>query len=292
MHSLLLHNGAIVRTDARVLSPGQVGFMNGWGVFSTLRVADGVLFEFPRHYARMERDAARMHVPFPFSQDELETRLLSLVEANRAFEATLRVALVRNRGGIFEGAGIESECDLIAFTANIAAWGAGVKLTYQPNGRFGACPFAGAKITSWVQNLVWNESAKQRGFDEALLLNERGEVSECTSANIFAIFGSEVFTPPLSTSGCLPGVTRQVLLEEIKVPGITVSERVLTPADFQNSDQVFITSTTRDLLPVLEIDGMPLRQNAPSLQRLLAAFHAYQKSYLSAHARQKTALLA
>jgi branched-chain amino acid aminotransferase len=233
-----------------------------------------------------------MHVPFPFSQDELETRLLSLVEANRAFEATLRVALVRNRGGIFEGAGIESECDLIAFTANIAAWGAGVKLTYQPNGRFGACPFAGAKITSWVQNLVWNESAKQRGFDEALLLNERGEVSECTSANIFAIFGSEVFTPPLSTSGCLPGVTRQVLLEEIKVPGITVSERVLTPADFQNSDQVFITSTTRDLLPVLEIDGMPLRQNAPSLQRLLAAFHAYQKSYLSAHARQKTALLA
>jgi branched-chain amino acid aminotransferase len=292
MHSLLLHNNEIVRTDARVLSPGQVGFMNGWGVFSTLRVADGVLFEFPRHYARMQRDASRMHVPFPFSQDELETRLMSLVEANRAFEATLRVALVRNRGGIFEGAGIETECDLIAFTANIAAWGAGVKLTYQPNGRFGACPFAGAKITSWVQNLVWNESAKQRGFDEALLLNEHGEVSECTSANIFAIFGSEVFTPPLSTSGCLPGVTRQVLLEEIKIPGITIAERVLTPSDLEASEQVFITSTTRDMLPVLEIDSSPVRQNPPSLQRLLSAFLAYQKAYVNSHARHKTALLA
>ena len=292
MHSLLLHNSEIVRTDAQVLSPGQVGFMNGWGVFSTLRVADGVLFEFPRHYARMQRDAARMHVPFPFSQDELERRLMSLVEANRAFEATLRVAIVRNRGGIFEGAGIETECDLIAFTANLAAWGAGVKLTYQSNGRFGACPFAGAKITSWVQNLVLNESAKQRGFDEALLLNERGEVSECTSANIFAIFGSEVFTPPLSTSGCLPGVTRQILLEEIKIPGLTISERVLTPADLQNSEQVFITSTTRDMLPVLEIDSKALQQNAPSLQHLLSAFLVHQRSYISAHARRKTALLA
>jgi branched-chain amino acid aminotransferase len=143
-----------------------------------------------------------------------------------------------------------------------------------------------------VQNLVLNESAKQRGFDEALLLNERGEVSECTSANIFAIFGSEVFTPPLSTSGCLPGVTRQILLEEIKIPGLTISERVLTPADLQNSEQVFITSTTRDMLPVLEIDSKALQQNAPSLQHLLSAFLVHQRSYISAHARRKTALLA
>lgn len=280
----------MVRTDQRVLSPGQVGFMNGWGVFSTIRVSSGVLFAFPWHYARMKRDAERMHVPFPFSQQELEAQLWRLVQTNQAFEATLRVAVVRNHGGIFEGTGIQRECELIGFTANLAPWGEGVKLSYQPAGRFGACPFAGAKITSWAQNLVWNEIARQRGFDEMLLLNERGEVSECTSANIFAVFGSEVFTPPLATSGCLPGVTRQLLLEEVRLPGVSVTERALTPEDLKQSEQVFITSTTRDLLPVLEIDHVRMRQNADSLQRLRVAFLSYQRAYLAEHMRKEVSL--
>jgi branched-chain amino acid aminotransferase len=292
MHAFLLHNGELVKTDQRVLSPGQVGFMNGWGVFSTIRVAQGVLFAFHRHYLRMQHDAQRMHVPFPYSEDELLAQLERLVEKNQATEATLRVALVRNRGGLFEGTGIETDCDLIAFTADIAAWSDGANLSYQPNGRFGACPFAGAKITSWVQNLVWNEKARQRGFDEVILLNERGEISECTSANIFVISGENVFTPPLATSGCLPGVTRQLLLEEISVPGMSITERVLTPADMARADQVFMTSTTRDLLGVATVDAVKLNQHPASLHMLRNAFLAYQKKYIAAHAHRKEAMLA
>ena len=87
------------------------------------------------------------------------------------------------------------------------------------NARHAACQFAGTKILSWAMNLTWLESAQARGFDEVILLNERGEVAECTSANIFIANGSQVWTPPLS-SGCLPGITREVLLGEIRVPGI------------------------------------------------------------------------
>ena len=119
--------------------------MNGWGVFSTLRVFDGVLFAFERHYARMKRDAALMHVPFAIAAAELRKSLLSLVNANRAFNATLRVAVVRNQGGAFEGPKIHREADLIAFTADLADWGDGVQLTYVPNGRFGACRSPGRK---------------------------------------------------------------------------------------------------------------------------------------------------
>ena len=79
-------------------------------------------------------------------------------------------------------------------------------------------------------------------------------------ANIFALHGNRVSTPPLATSGCLPGVTRAVLLEELTSSEFLFSERELAPADLASSDQVFITSTTRDLLPVLSIDGKPLRQ--------------------------------
>ena len=283
MHRHLLHNGEIRDTTEPLVSPGQVGFMNGWGVFSTLRVADGVLFAYERHYARMQRDAERFRIEFDFDAAELRDLLLRLIEANQAYNATLRVAIVRNRGGLFEGARIARETDLVAFTADLTNWGGAVKLSYLPQARHGASPLAGAKIISWAQNLTWYEEAHALGFDEMILLNEHGEISECTSANIFVVQSDQVWTPPLATSGCLPGVTRAILLEEIQVPGLTVAERELTPSELEESDQVFITSTTRDLLPVFEVDGEPLAQDTDILERLRNAFLAHRSRYVAAH---------
>ena len=280
MHPYLLHNGSIHRTDEALISPGQVGFMNGWGIFSTLRVTGGVLFAFERHYARMKRDAERMHVPFEIAPGDLNRLLLQLVEANEASEATLRVVAMRNHGGLFEGPGIVRNSDLIAFTANLNGWGDGVKLAYMPNARYAASPFAGTKYTSWAQNLTWYELAHERGLDEFILLNEHGKISECTSANVFCIQGATVLTPPLETSGCLAGITRAVLLEEIRVPGIEIRESELTPADLEKSDCVFITSTTRDLLPVLQIDGVELRSDQSKLLPVQQAFREYRGEYV------------
>lgn len=273
-----------------LLSPGQVGFLNGWGVFSTLRVCDGVLFAFDRHYERLQRDAALVRVPFDLSPAELEKTLLSLVDANRAFNATLRVAIVRNRGGLFEGPAITRDADLVAFTANLANWAPGVKLSYVPSGRFAASPFAATKLTSWIQNLNWSEQAHERGFDEVILLNEHDQVSECTSANIFAVEDDHIWTPPVQSSGCLPGVTRAILLEEIRVANVTIAERELTPSILESADQVFITSTTRDLIPVLEIDHEPLAQNPHLMKQLKDAFSSYRAQYVAAHARRKEVL--
>ncbi len=290
MHRFLLHNGEIRGTSDKLISPGQVGYMNGWGVFSTIRVCEGVLFAFRRHYARLRHDAERMHVPFPYSADELEAHLQELVKANDADNATLRVAVVRNRGGLFEGTQIERDSDLLAFTADLNKWPAGVRLTYAPNGRLGASPYAGAKITSWVENLVWNEAARARGFDEVVLLNEKGEVSECTSANIFAVLGTRAVTPPLATSGCLPGVTRALLLQEVAVPGITFEEGTLMPSDLAQSDLCFVTSTTRDLLPIWEIDHKPMALDSALMTRLQQAFVSYRANHVAAHARHKEVL--
>ena len=260
--------------------------MNGWGIFSTLRVCDGVLFAYDRHYRRMRRDAERMRVPFELSATDLQQVLLSLVEANNAFNATLRVAIVRNRGGLFEGPEMACDADMIAFTADLVEWGPGVKLTYVPHGRHGASPYAGTKFTSWAENLTWYEAAHEWGFDEVILLNEHGEISECTSANIFMIEEDCVWTPPLDGSGCLPGVTRAIILEEIQVPGLTIAERELTPSDLEESEQVFITSTTRDLLPVLEIDHEPLPQSRELLAKLQSAFLQNRSNYVDRHSRQ------
>src|SRR5882724_9299851 len=117
MHRFLLHNDQTLNTADNIVSPGQVGLLNGWGVFSTLRVYDGVLFAWDRHWKRMKHDAQRMRVPFPAEPQWIEDRLHRLVEANEAWNATLRVVIVRNKGGMWEGPSATRPFDLIAFTA-------------------------------------------------------------------------------------------------------------------------------------------------------------------------------
>jgi branched-chain amino acid aminotransferase len=257
--------------------------MNGWGVFSTLRVSRGVLFAFERHLARMQHDAARLRVPFPADPDYLKSRLHRLIAANHAYDATLRVVIIRNHGGPYAAPDIERDFDVVAFTTDLADWGDSVRLSVKPHGRHAQSEFAGAKIMSWACNLAWYEEAHERGFDEVVLLNERGEVSECTSANVFMARGKEVFTPPLA-SGCLPGVTRELLLEEVRADGISVVEQTILPRDLEQADAVFITSSTRDLIPVHFIEGLRIQVGSSVIEELRQALVEYREAYIREHA--------
>lgn len=274
MLGLILHNDSICSASDVTLQAGQVGLLAGWGVFSTIRVKNGQLFAFDRHFARMKRDAALLRVPFPDDPQYIESRLLRLVAANQAEEATLRVVVVRNKGSVWEGPSIARDFDLIALMTGLKDWGSGVKLGIIPQARHAQSVFAGTKVLAWGFNLTWYEQAQERGWDEVILLNERDEVCECTSANIFVSQGGQVWTPPLS-SGCLPGITREVILNEIRVPGITVGEKPLLLKDLKSADEVFITSTTRDLLPVVAVEGVPIRSQGDIRARLQAAFLKY-----------------
>jgi branched-chain amino acid aminotransferase len=271
IHRHILHNGEIREATEAGLRAGQIGLLSGWGVFSTLRVMNGALFAWPRHWARMTRDAALMNVPMPTSADLLELDLLRLVEANGMQDCTVRVVVVRNGGGLWEGPGSGLASDTIALTADLKKWGSSVRLGIQTAGRYAASDFTRAKILSWSENLRWAERAQEQGLDEVVLLNEHGRVAECTSANVFAVFGNEVVTPPLS-DGCLPGITREVLLEVVKAPGISIVERALSVPDLYAADQVFITSSTRDLLGVSEIAGKALQPAGDVRERLSRAF--------------------
>jgi branched-chain amino acid aminotransferase len=282
LHRYILHNDTVREVSDASLSAGQVGLLSGWGVFSTLRVSDGVLFAFERHWARIMRDAAAFHVPIPENAEKIRRQLLELVEANRAYNSTLRLVIVRNSGGMWADPSPMRPSDLIALTADSKNWGTGVKLAIQANARHAASPFAGTKILSWSMNLTWLESAQARGFDEVILLNERGEVAECTSANLFIAKGDQVCTPPLS-SGCLPGITREVLLGEISVPGIRIGEKALLPEELEAADAVFITSTTRDLLPVLQIEEKQIGGSERARVALQNAFSDFVEHYVAKH---------
>jgi branched-chain amino acid aminotransferase len=275
IHRFILHNGRVREASHAGLYPGQLGLLAGWGVFSTLHVVDGGLFAWERHWTRMSRDAHLLNVPMPADPGQLEQDLLRLIEANGQQDCTLRIVVVRNGGGIWEGPSGGEPSDVIALTTDLKRWGDSVRLGIQPNARYTAGEFTTAKILSWAANLRWAERAYQQGFDEVILLNERGRVAECTSANIFAVFGDKVFTPP-SSDGCLPGVTREILLSEIRLPGIQVVERGLTIEALHQADEVFITSTTRELLAVREIagseGGRQLNRHGNVRERLSEAF--------------------
>ena len=279
IHPYLLHNGKIRESAEAGLFPGQLGLLAGWGVFTTLRVVDGTLFAWERHWARMSRDARLLNVDMPPDPVRLEQDLLHLIERNEAPNCTMRLVVVRNGGGLWEGPASGRASDTIALTAASKRWGDSVRLGIQPHGRYAASDFTQAKALSWAHNLRWAERAQQQGFDEVILLNEFGRVAECTSANVFAVFGQEIATPPLS-EGCLPGITREVLLEAIGLPGIQFVERGLTVEELCLADAVFITSTTRDLLPVREIAGQilarpPVTASGDVCERVLRAFRLY-----------------
>ncbi len=281
IHRFVLHNGVLVDSASRLLALGQVGALSGWGVFSTLRVIEGVPFALERHFERMRRDASNLRVPFPETPEVLRAGLLRLIEANDAREAALRLAVIRNRGGLWEGPS-DREFDVVAMTASPKAWGEGVRLALEPQARHAGSRFRGAKILSWATNLALLEEAQCHGFDEVLLLNELGEVSECTSANIFVAAEGRVWTPPL-TSGCLPGVTRELLLEKFGSGQNPVGEKALLPEELFAADEVFITSTTRNLLPVISLDGRSLGRSHAVRDRLEHAFEAYIRQYISDH---------
>src|SRR5579884_4247799 len=185
MHRYFLHNEQLEEASARTLSAGQAGLLAGWGVFSTLHVSDGVLFAFERHFERMRRDASKLRVPFSVDSEALRGALLRLVQGNNAWNASLRVSIIRNQGGCQAAPDNLPAADVVAFTRDITPWPSEVRLMMKHAGRYAQGEFSGTKILSWAHNLVWYEDAHARGYDEALLLNERGEASECTSANIF-----------------------------------------------------------------------------------------------------------
>ena len=293
MDRLIFHNDRIIPLEEARLSPGQMGLLMGWGVFTTLRIYEGFPFAFERHWARLSHDAERLGMPLPYEQGEVRGSIVKLAECNRRPEATARVSFVKNQGGLWADAPGRPPVDLLVFTRELVQWPAVHRLKLQPHALYSASHLAGAKMISWVQNAATLERVHQEGFDDALLQNEQGLLVECTSANVFLVRGRQVLTPPLS-SGCLPGITREVLKEVVPQAGLTLEEKDLTPADLSAAEEVFISSSTREVAGVGGISSpLPAQAGwnyqAPGkiTRQLEEAFRLYVKTHLKQTAAQR-----
>lgn len=284
IHRFVHHNDRLLPVEQVRLSPGQAGLLNGWGLFTTIRVVEGVPFAFERHWKRLARDAERTRCPFPFDREKVRAQLNEVLHANNVIEGCARIYAIYNQVGFWRSDEKFPQVDLLLYSAGLPSYREPARLGLQEHGRYAASPLAGVKVTSWLNN-VWSlHEAQAAGFDEVALLNERGELAECTAANIFCVRGGRVTTPPLS-SGCLEGITRGVLLEIGASAGVPVAEGTLRPEDLYAADEIFISSTNRSMLGVGEVNGHTIAAApGPITLKLEKVFAGYMREYIDGRA--------
>jgi len=280
IHRYVFHNEELLPIEKVRLSPGQAGLISGWGLFTTLRIFHGEAFAYERHWRRLEKDAAIIRLPMHYTAAKVRVNLHEVIRANNVSEGCARIYLVYNTYGHWHSdeAGMP-EVDLIIYTAPLPQYPELVRLGLRGHGRHAGSPLAGVKSISWLQNVWAVAEAKKEGFDEVVLLNEHGDVAECTAANIFAVKNGKILTPPL-TSGCLEGVTRGILFEIAPEAGVSVVEQTLRPEDLYAADEVFISSTNRNLIRVGEINGHAIPVG-PVAKRLDDLFESYISDYVT-----------
>jgi len=281
IHRYVFHNDELREIDKVRWSPGQAGLICGWGLFTTVRIVHGEAFAYERHWRRLEKDSAITRMPLGHTGARVRVHLQEVIRANRVQEGCARIYLVWNTVGSWKSAEKMPDVDLVITSADVPHYPDTLRLTVREHGRHAASALAGVKTISWL-NSVWAVAeAHREGFDEVVLLNERGEVSECTAANLFAVKGDKVLTPPLS-SGCLEGVTRGILTEVAGEAGTAVVEQVLRMDDLYGADEVFITSTNRNVIGVREIAGRTIGDGKMGevTKRLDKAFDGFVKDYV------------
>ena len=238
--------------EARV-SVFDHGITVGDGVFETARVEGGVPFALTRHLDRLARSAEGLALTPPAEAD-LRAAVAATLEANAdalAVPHRLRVTLTGGTGPLGSDRGDTGPTLLVAL-APMRPWPPTAKVVVVPWVRNERAPTAGLKTTSYADNVVALAHAHEAGASEALLANTVGHLCEGTGSNVFLVLDGEVVTPPLS-SGCLAGISRSLVLE-----WTDALERDLTLADLARADEVFLTSSTRDVQAVHAVDDRVL----------------------------------
>jgi branched-chain amino acid aminotransferase len=281
IHRNIFHNESLLPVEKSRLSPGQAGLLCGWGIFTTMRIFRGEAFAYERHWRRLEKDAGIIRLPMPYTAAKVRVHLHEVIRANHVSEGCARIYLVHNNVGFWQSQEQRPQVDLVIYSASLPEFREPIRLGVREHGRHAASPLAGVKSTSWLPNVWAVAEAQQEGFDEVVLLNERGEIAECTAANIFVVKHGKVCTPPLN-SGCLEGVTRGILFEIAPEAGVAVAQQTLRLEDLHSADEVFISSTNRNLLGVGEVAGHRIASApGPITRQLDELFDAHVAEYVS-----------
>ena len=270
--------GGLVPEERATVPVLDHGFTVGDGVFETLKTvtdpAVGVVpFAMDRHLVRLARSANGMGID-GLDADEVRDALLAVCAANPelADGGRLRVTLSSGPGPLGSDR-TPAAANLVVVASPSIPWAPSTTLALSPWPRNERSPLAGLKSTSYAENVLALARAKSLGAQEALLTNLAGEVWEGTGSNVFVVIDGTITTPPLS-GGCLAGITRALVVHWCAEAGIEVQESAISMDELAGAEEIFITSSTRDVHPVaavLDDDGARWWSAGASPKTALAA---------------------
>jgi len=279
-------NGVVTPAGEARVSVLDNGFTFGDSVYETLRTYGGRPFEWGRHLRRLRASAARLGFEVPLADDELLRRTDAVLERAANPESYIRMIVSRGVGDIsYHFERVAGPTVVIAAKPFPAYpdWhyreGIPVALvSVRRNHRRALDP--AIKSSNLLNNVLAAREAQAGGAEEAVLLNQEGEIAEGASTNVFVVRGGTVLTPVLE-AGILAGITREVVLELARGLGLPVREQRVLPEDLTAADEAFLTSTTREAVPIRTVDGKPVGpvQPGPLTLRIVEAFRAYAPAH-------------
>src|SRR5262245_62133048 len=275
-------NGRIVDREHAVVSVFDHGFLYGDGVYETLRTYNGQPFLFDRHMRRLRNSAGMLALIVPMSDAQIASRFRDTIDRAGLApdqEAYIRILITRGIGDLtYDPAAtprpsvvviVKAHEDLPADALEHGVTAALVPIVRNHPGSVNPL----IKSNNLLNSALAMQEAVRRGAFEGIMRNYRGEIAECSTSNLFVVHGGAALTPPLE-SGLLPGITREYLLEIGPEAGVPVREQVLNDRDLFGAEECFLTSTTREVVPIVRVDEHVIGSGKPGqvTQRLLEYF--------------------
>ena len=275
MESIVFLNGFFVELKNARVSILDRGFCYGDGLFETLRAYNGKVFRLDLHLERLFSSALLIHLDLPVTRREMGTIVQETLRRNSHSSAMIRLTVTRGESASGLQINPAAPPTLVVFIRPLTLLPAhlyldGVSITLHPSS---ACKIIGVplqvKSGNYLSQILLRKTAETANSMEAILLDDQGRVTEGTSANIFIIHNGILKTPPLSEH-VLPGITRQVVLEIARMKGVPCQEESFAPQDIYNADEVFLTNTGVEILPVRQASDIIIGNGKPGrLTRLL-----------------------
>lgn len=261
-------NDQLVDADAAKVSVFDHGLLYGDGIFEGIRLYDGCVFKLDAHLERLEYSAKAIMLKMPWSRQEIADAVCETCRANGLQNGYIRLVITRGVGSL--GLSIKN-CDqpqliIIADTIQLYPqefYENGLKIITVPTRRCNPAALPPAvKSLNYLNNILAKIEAQHLGYHEAIMLNDQGYVAECTGDNIFVIHKGELITPAAS-AGALKGITRDTALAIADELGIPWREANLTRYDVWVADELFLTGTAAEIIPIVEVDARPIGKGQP-----------------------------
>jgi branched-chain amino acid aminotransferase len=281
MSRIIFMNDRLVPEEEARVSVFDHGLLYGDGVFEGLRSYSGRVFRLAEHIDRLYASGLAICLQIPLAKDVMAKAVIDTLAANKLSDGYIRLVVTRGAGSLGLDPNKTKHPQVIVIADTISLYprefyDKGLRIVTAATQRTQSAALSPRiKSLNYLNNIMAKLEGLQAGCVEALMLNHKGEVAECTGDNIFVVRGGRLLTPP-PDAGILEGITRGAVMDLAIAAGIDCRETTLVRHDLYTADECFLTGTAAEVIPVVEIDGRKVGQGTPGpiTARLTKDFHA------------------